>query len=197
LRQVTRDDVTGWLDGRKHQANDASALRDLFRTLKSERLVFTNPTDRVRVVKPNQTTPNRLTPETLQLIGRAVAQDPALLVVLALVGVHALGPRQGPSASPWSTSTWSTWICPTPASISAAPPGQWTRSPRTRSASTSPTGTIVGRAPATHLLVTRRTPSRGRLPYPAGKTTSRSPEGPPRGFTNSDGDLGKQFRPEC
>jgi site-specific recombinase XerD len=57
LRQVTRDDVTGWL-GRKHQANDASALRDLFRTLKSERLVFTNPTDRVRVVKPNQTTPN-------------------------------------------------------------------------------------------------------------------------------------------
>ena len=27
LRQVTRDDVTGWLDGRKHQANDASALR--------------------------------------------------------------------------------------------------------------------------------------------------------------------------
>src|SRR5664279_1482012 len=57
-----------------------------------ERLVFTNPTDRVRVVKPNQTTPNRLTPETLQLIGRAAAQDPALLVVLALVGVHALGP---------------------------------------------------------------------------------------------------------
>jgi len=94
LRQVTRDDVTGWLEGRKHQANDASALRDLFRTLKSERLVFTNPTDRVRVVKPNQTTPNRLTPETLQLIGRAAAQDPALLVVLALVGVHALGPGQ-------------------------------------------------------------------------------------------------------
>ena len=59
LRQVTPDDVTGWLDGRKHQANDASALRDLFRTLKSKRLVFTNPTDRVRVVKPNQTTPNR------------------------------------------------------------------------------------------------------------------------------------------
>ena len=28
---------------------------------------------------PNQTTPNRLTPETLQLIGRAAAQDPALL----------------------------------------------------------------------------------------------------------------------
>lgn len=94
LRQVTADDVTGWLDGRKHQANDASALRDLFRTLKSKRLVFTNPTARVRVGKPNQTTPNRLTPETLQMIGRAAAQNPALRVVLALVGVHALGPRQ-------------------------------------------------------------------------------------------------------
>jgi len=94
LRQVTADDVTGWLDGRKHQANDASALRDLFRTLKSKRLVFTNPTARVRVGKPNQTTPNRLTPETLQMIGRAAAQNPALRVVLALLGVHALGPRQ-------------------------------------------------------------------------------------------------------
>jgi hypothetical protein len=31
--------------------------------------------------------------------------------------------------------------------------------------------------------------------YPAGKTTSRSRRA--RGFTNSDGDLGKQFRPEC
>lgn len=94
LRQVTPNDVTGWLDGRKHRANDASALRDLFRTLKSKRLVFTNPTDRVRVGKPNQTTPNRLTPETLQMIGRAAEWNPALRVVLALVGVHALGPRQ-------------------------------------------------------------------------------------------------------
>jgi hypothetical protein len=90
---------------------------------------------------PNQTTPNRLTPETLQLIGRAAAQDPALLVVLALVGVPRARASTGSERSPWST-----WICPTPASISAAPPGQWTRSPRTRSASTSPTGTIVGRA---------------------------------------------------
>ena len=94
LRQVTPDDVTGWLVGRKHQANDASALRDLFRTLKSKRLVFTNPTDRVRVGKPNQTTPGRLTAEVLQLTGQAAAQNPALRVVLAFVGVHALLPRQ-------------------------------------------------------------------------------------------------------
>ena len=94
LRQVTPDDVTSWLDGRKHRANDASALRDLFRTLKSERLVFTNPTHGCRVAKPNQNTPNQLTPEALQSIGQAAAHNPALRVVLALVGVHALGPRQ-------------------------------------------------------------------------------------------------------
>ena len=40
-----------------------AALRDLFRRLKSERLVFTNPTDRVRVVKPNQTTPTGSPPK--------------------------------------------------------------------------------------------------------------------------------------
>ena len=185
--------MTGWLDGRKHQANDASALRDLFRTLKSERLVFTNPTDRVRVVKPNQTTPNPgSTPETLQLIrsGRGAGPRPAGRG-LALVGVHALGPRQVRALHPGAPG-----ICPTPASISAAPPGQWTRSPRTRSASNL--AYRHNRWPRTgnpHLLVTRRTPSRGRLPYPAGKTTSRSRRA--RGFTNSDGDLGKQFRLEC
>jgi hypothetical protein len=76
---------------------------NLFRTLKSERLVFTNPTDRVRVGKPNQTTPHRLTPETLKLIGRAAAQDPALLVVLALVGVPRARVWTGPSAHPGAT----------------------------------------------------------------------------------------------
>lgn len=44
LRQVTRDDVIEWLAYRPHRAYDASALRGLFRTLKAERLVFTNPT---------------------------------------------------------------------------------------------------------------------------------------------------------
>jgi hypothetical protein len=90
LRQVTRDDVTGWLDGRKDQANDASALRDLFRTLKSERLVFTNPTDRVRVVKPNQTTPNR------RLTPRNTATDRS---------GRGAGPRPGWSCSLSSVST--------------------------------------------------------------------------------------------
>src|SRR5262249_51266302 len=42
LRQVTRDDVVAWLDGRTHQASDANALRDLFGVLKTQRLIFAN-----------------------------------------------------------------------------------------------------------------------------------------------------------
>ena len=68
----------------------------MFRTLKSERLVFTNPTDRVRVVKPNQTTPNRLTPETLQLIGPAAARASSRIRFLAeLPKVHGQVPQAG------------------------------------------------------------------------------------------------------
>ena len=73
LRQVTPDDVTGWLDGRKHQANDASALRDLFRTLKSKRLVFTNPTDGVRVVKRTRPHPTGSMDEFIRGPGGVVA----------------------------------------------------------------------------------------------------------------------------
>jgi hypothetical protein len=192
LRQVTRDDVTGWLDGRKHQANDASALRDLFRTLKSERLVFTNPTDRVRVVKPNQTTPNRLTPETLQLIrsGRGAGPRPAWSWARS---------RRCPRARA-STGSERFTLEHLDLPNARLDIGGTTRTmdPFTADAIGQYLAYRHNRWPRTgnpHLLVTRRTPSRGRLPYPAGKTTSRSRRA--RGFTNSDGDLGKQFRPEC
>ena len=55
--------------------------------------------------------------------------------------------------------------------------------------------TVIDFGAGTGRFLLPRRPSRGRLPYPAGKTTSRSRRA--RGFTNSDGDLGKQFRPEC
>lgn len=94
LRQVTREDVLAWLEGRKHQTHDASALRGLFGTLKSQRLVFTNPTHRIRMSAPNRTTPRPLSPESLQRLGEAAEDNPALRAVLALTGVHALGPKQ-------------------------------------------------------------------------------------------------------
>lgn len=94
LRQVTRADVVAWLDGRKHGANDASALRDLFRVLKAERMVFTNPTHRIKVAESSETTPTSLSPDSLRQLGAAAERDPALRVVLGFVGVQALSPNQ-------------------------------------------------------------------------------------------------------
>lgn len=94
LRQVTRDDVLGWLDGRRHRGNDACAVRDLFRTLKSQRLVFTNPTHRLHVGRPNLKTPSALDPDALRQLGRASTHNPALRVAIALAGVQALTPAQ-------------------------------------------------------------------------------------------------------
>lgn len=94
LRQVTRDDVVDWLEGRKHRTTDATALRDLFRTLKSQRLVFTNPTSRIHVAAPHQSTPSSLSPDSLTQLGDAAIRNPPLRVVLALIGVHALQPIQ-------------------------------------------------------------------------------------------------------
>ncbi|MEV7043698.1 hypothetical protein [Amycolatopsis sp. NPDC051061] len=94
LRQVTRDDVVKWLEGRTHQGNDASALRNLFRSLKSQRLVFTNPTSRIRIGAPHQSTPTSLSQDSLSELGDAANHSAQLRVVLALIGVHALQPNQ-------------------------------------------------------------------------------------------------------
>ncbi len=90
LRQVTRDDVIEWLAHRPHRAYDASALRGLFRTLKAERLVFTNPTRGVHGGSLPASIPLSLTADEVESVARAVLQEPALRVVVALSGVHAL-----------------------------------------------------------------------------------------------------------
>jgi site-specific recombinase XerD len=59
LRQVTRDDVITWLADRPSRT-DASALRDLFDVLKTQRLIFANPMRRIRAVRNNQTIPTPL-----------------------------------------------------------------------------------------------------------------------------------------
>lgn len=94
LRQVTRQDVTGWLDGRKQPASDLSALRDLFGVLKTQRLVFADPTGRIRAAGPSPSTPAPLSPQALATLGQAARTDPVLRVVLALIGVQALHPHQ-------------------------------------------------------------------------------------------------------
>ena len=94
MRQVTPDDVTEWLDDRPRPSDHLSALRDLFRVLKKQRLVFANPTSRIHRSRPNLPTPRPLSPHALQQIGQAASTDPVLRLVVALIGVHALRPQQ-------------------------------------------------------------------------------------------------------
>jgi hypothetical protein len=96
LRQVTRDDVTSWLAGRPgwSRPQDASTLRSLFGTLKAERLIFVNPVRGVRVARRSPSVPAPLPSHLITATAAAATSDPALHVVVALAGVHALLPGQ-------------------------------------------------------------------------------------------------------
>ncbi|MEV6425630.1 hypothetical protein [Streptomyces sp. NPDC051662] len=93
LRQVTRDDITGWLADRPHRAYEASALRSLFGTLKAERLVFANPMRGVKGGKLAIKIPASLTADEMKSVAHAASQDPAVRVVVALSSIHALPAR--------------------------------------------------------------------------------------------------------
>ncbi|WP_435611259.1 hypothetical protein [Streptomyces sp. C10-9-1] len=66
----------------------------LFGTLKAERLVFANPMRDVKGGKLAFKIPASLTADEVGSVVRAPSQDPALRVVVALSGVHALPARQ-------------------------------------------------------------------------------------------------------
>jgi hypothetical protein len=96
LRQVTHDDIAGWLASRpgRSRPQDASTLRSLFGTLKAERLIFANPARGIRVSRRNPSVPMPLPVHLLTVTAEAAADDPALRAVVALAGVHALLPEQ-------------------------------------------------------------------------------------------------------
>jgi hypothetical protein len=96
LRQVTHDDIAGWLATRPglSRPHDASTLRSLFGTLKAERLIFANPARRIRVGRRNPSVPVPLPAHLLTATAGAADRDPALRAVVALAGVHALLPGQ-------------------------------------------------------------------------------------------------------
>lgn len=96
LRQVTRDDITAWLAGRpgRSRPQDASTLRGLFAVLKAERLIFANPARGVRIGRRNPSVPAPLSSHVLSVTAAAAQDNPALQVVVALAGVHALLPGQ-------------------------------------------------------------------------------------------------------
>ncbi|WP_164496160.1 hypothetical protein [Streptomyces sp. ADI95-16] len=94
LRQATRDDITSWLADRPYRAYDASALRSLFSTLKAERLIFANPMRGIKGGKVAIKIPASLTADEVKSVAIAALQNPALRVVVALSGIHALPARQ-------------------------------------------------------------------------------------------------------
>lgn len=96
LRQVTRDDITAWLAGRpgRSRPQDASTLRGLFTVLKAERLIFANPARGIRVSRRNPSVPAPLPAQVIAAAACAARGNPALQVVVALAGVHALLPGQ-------------------------------------------------------------------------------------------------------
>lgn len=94
LRQATRDDITSWLADRPYRAYDTSALRSLFSTLKVERLIFANPMRGIKGGKVAIKIPASLTVDEVESVALAALQDPALRVVVALSGIHALPARQ-------------------------------------------------------------------------------------------------------
>jgi hypothetical protein len=62
----------------------------LFGILKAEQMVFANPARGVRVSRRNPSVPAPLPAHLLAMTADSPADDPALRIVVALVGVHAL-----------------------------------------------------------------------------------------------------------
>ena len=95
LREVTRDDVLAELailEGSR-RAMTGIALRSLFRTLKAKKLIFVNPTARLRPGRgPERPVLGLDTPTRTDLLGRVERVDHRLIVLL--VGVHALSRHQ-------------------------------------------------------------------------------------------------------
>ncbi|MET7936891.1 hypothetical protein [Streptomyces sp. NPDC005322] len=72
----------------------SAPVRSLFGTLKAERLVFANPMHGINGGKLTTTIPASLTAEEVEAVAHAALQTPALRVVVALSGIHALPSHQ-------------------------------------------------------------------------------------------------------
>ncbi len=88
LREITRDHITEALGTARHRSKTLSALRSLFRYLKATKVVFVDPTARLRGerVAPCQPLPLELGPVRAALN----SDDPAEGAIAALIAFHAL-----------------------------------------------------------------------------------------------------------
>lgn len=95
LRQVLPEDCKTWLDNQTGDRQLARvAIRSLFRTLKSQRLVFADPTRSLRGGMPPKKAPKPLAPHKLAAATDKASANPALRVMLALAAVHALNAQE-------------------------------------------------------------------------------------------------------
>jgi site-specific recombinase XerD len=95
LRQVTRDDITAQLQPLTGPTRKATlaVMRSLFRALKAQRLVFTNPTAGLQL--PRLPPPPALGLDPARRAGLlAQLQRPDQRLIVLLTGIHALQPHQ-------------------------------------------------------------------------------------------------------
>lgn len=95
LREVTRDDVAGYLATLTghHRSETTTALRSLFRWAKRTNVVFRNPTAGIRPPRKQTTVIQPLHPDEIEASVRAATSPQARLYV-ALAAVHAARPGQ-------------------------------------------------------------------------------------------------------
>lgn len=91
LREITRDDITAALTTLDHRRPSVTALRSLFGYLKARRMIFVNPTTRLREI-PGTTTPALAELEPIR--DALNSTDPARAALTALLAFHALRPSQ-------------------------------------------------------------------------------------------------------
>lgn len=89
LREITRDDVVAALPGSgTPRATTGAALRSIFRALKAHKVVFVNPTARVRLDTIER---NQPLPAELDILRDAIhSSDPARAALAALLVFHGL-----------------------------------------------------------------------------------------------------------
>jgi hypothetical protein len=94
LREVTSQEIARWLAGHRDAFYQAGAIRSLFKTLASHRVIFADPARSLHTGQRMASEPVPL-PETLaRAIGTAAGTDPALHMAVALIGIHGMYPKQ-------------------------------------------------------------------------------------------------------
>lgn len=94
LREVTSQEIARWLTGHRDAFYQAGAIRSLFKSLASRRVIFANPARSLHTGQRMASEPVPLPEALARAIGTAADTDPALHMVVALIGIHGMYPKQ-------------------------------------------------------------------------------------------------------